>query len=1216
MIDIKEIGKLIGEEVANEPAIGFYPGGFKPPHKGHFAAAKQLAAKPYINQVKVLIGHGLRDGITAEQSKAIWDLYLKAEPNPKISVEISPDKSPIKPLFSYFANLDNRGYVAGGKNEIESGYFDTLKEKFADRVMPQIVNDEFVDGDGERVSGTEFRATISELKTRFQELQQEQKGTTEYTVKLNDYNNTYEYLKSLMPDSVINKGLFDDVLRVLKLNFPIPKSLQEGQPNPKDQPQYVWLEEDRWLEEYKNKNKFNPAVFDGENLDPKVKELLLKIATYFWETLELEEPFEDVTLTGSSANYNYTPYSDIDLHILIDFNKFENLELIKKYFDSKKVIFNNKHDLKLGKQQIEVYIQDINEPHTSTGVYSVMNDNWVKKPEYESINIPDGNIKRKSKPFKEMINDLTKNGHKNPEKSINQIKKLKERIKNFRQSGLDKNGEYSLENLAFKDLRNTGYLDKLSQLSNNLVDKQLSLNEGTENNIFEKFMSYACQELNIKNPPTFEIRTEFGEEQPSFGAYVPSDHHIFLNPSNRNIVDILRTLAHELVHAKQNELELLEPNSGDTGSDIENDANAIAGILMRDYGKNNPDIYNIGMLNEEKNDWKKTSWENEKGQKITLPQLLNIIKDYPIIQAPIEKVKKIVIKKDTGGIESNRLDKANTHYPIIIVVDSNNNYKYILDGNHRANKAIDDKEKTIPAKLVDINKLPKKFQDVLNESKKNKNYFNDSPEFQGNGNPLNLKYIDTWHDGQDLAFKNKTKEAIKVMTQAAKEAKEFAKNNDNNLAEFKYYLSTIDWLKGNYKTAEKYINDKEVINSKNDEVLKRLLQNKDKSYEEAYGADLNESKKTKHNQYKEYFLKELFEKDLPNIEKISPIEYIVGNGNDIEAKYYIKSENPENTNWSIHFKFTENNKNNSSEAWKQVTATSYKILSDFINNKHPKKIEIFGDTPQKTNLYKSKSYLEKLKAYFDDSYIINNNDEFKVEMISINEVAKSSINKRMENLNESYEQALNYFKYGDLNAKSKIERNRALNKQIKKQVMNEIYNITEERPKITRIYLDMDGVIAGFDEKFRQNNKDGIDFKDYIKEYGANEAWKIINDGGSEYWSSMGWNPGGKQLYDYVTKMADKKDIEVWVLSSPGLDPNGDTTKGKNEWLDKNTSIPQNQRVFKRASDKHTEAQPGYLLIDDMGRNVSEFINAGGYGIKNNPENSMDSIKKLHKFGL
>ena len=1057
MIDIKEIGKLIGEEVANEPAIGFYPGGFKPPHKGHFAAAKQLAAKPYINQVKILVGHGLRDGITAEQSKAIWDLYLKAEPNPKISVEISPDKSPIKPLFSYFANLDNRGYVAGGKNEIESGYFDTLKEKFADRVMPQIINDEFVDGDGERVSGTEFRATISELKTRFQELQQEQKGTTEYTVKLNDYNNTYEYLKSLMPESVINKGLFDDVLRVLKLNFPIPKSLQEGQPNPKDQPQYVWLEEDRWLEEYKNKNKFNPAIFDGENIDPKVKELLLRIATYFWESLELEEPFEDVTLTGSSANYNYTPYSDIDLHILIDFNKFENPELIKKYFDSKKVIFNGKHDLKLGKQQIEVYIQDINEPHTSTGVYSIMNDDWIKRPEYESINIPDGNIKRKSKPFKEMINDLIKNGHKNPEKSINQIKKLKERIKNFRQSGLDKNGEYSLENLAFKDLRNTGYLDKLSQLSNSLVDKQLSLNEGTENNIFEKFMSYACQELNIENPPTLEIRTEFGEEQPSFGAYVPSDHHIFLNPSNRNIVDILRTLAHELVHAKQNELELLEPNSGDTGSDIENDANAIAGILMRDYGKQNPNIYSIGILNESVpqpgiSSGKASSFDSKtqskKTEKLTLDQIFKQVKSIPYYKEVLDDMKKgdeswevtKKVKEYAKYLKQNPSSISNL--PPIIVIDGK-----INDGAHRISAFYLLSNLLDPKGNWEKKPINVEFRNKLNESEKTKNYFNDSPEFQGNSNPLNLKYIDTWHDGQNLAFKNKTKEAIKVMTQAAKEAKEFAKNNDNDLAEFKYYLSTIDWLKGNYKTAEKYINDKEVINSRNDEVLKRLLQNKDKSYEEAYGADLNESKKTKHNQYKEYFLKELFEKDL--------------------------------------------------------------------------------------------------------------------------------------------------------------------------QVMNEVYNIIEEeRPKITRIYLDMDGVIAGFDEKFRQNNKDGIDFKNYIKEYGANEAWKIINDGGSEYWASMDWNPGGKQLYDYVTKMADNKDIEVWVLSSPGLDPNGDTTKGKNEWLDKNTSIPQNQRVFKRASDKHTEAQPGYLLIDDMGRNVSEFINAGGYGIKNNPENSMDSIKKLHKFGI
>jgi len=116
--------------------------------------------------------------------------------------------------------------------------------------------------------------------------------------------------------------------------------------------------------------------------------------------------------------------------------------------------------------------------------------------------------------------------------------------------------------------------------------------------------------------------------------------------------------------------------------------------------------------------WQDTSWENEKGQKITLPQLLDIIKNYPTIQAPIEKIKKIVIKKDSGGIESDRLSVADFKYPIIIIIDDNGDYKYIIDGNHRANKAIGAKLKSIPAKLVNVKKLPQEFQDVLSEVKK------------------------------------------------------------------------------------------------------------------------------------------------------------------------------------------------------------------------------------------------------------------------------------------------------------------------------------------------------------------------------------------------------------------------------------------------------------------------------------------------------------------
>ena len=110
-----------------------------------------------------------------------------------------------------------------------------------------------------------------------------------------------------------------------------------------------------------------------------------------------------------------------------------------------------------------------------------------------------------------------------------------------------------------------------------------------------------------------------------------------------------------------------------------------------------------------------TSWENN-GKKIKLQHLLDVIKNYPVVQAPIEKVKKIYLRPTDGGIEPDRVSKADIKYPIIIVVDDSGNYKYILDGNHRANKAIENGSKEIPAKLVNIKKLPPEFQDVLGEA--------------------------------------------------------------------------------------------------------------------------------------------------------------------------------------------------------------------------------------------------------------------------------------------------------------------------------------------------------------------------------------------------------------------------------------------------------------------------------------------------------------------
>jgi cytidyltransferase-like protein len=186
-------------------------------------------------------------------------------------------------------------------------------------------------------------------------------------------------------------------------------------------------------------------------------------------------------------------------------------------------------------------------------------------------------------------------------------------------------------------------------------------------------------------------------------------------------------------------------------------------------------------------------------------------------------------------------------------------------------------------------------------------------------------------------------------------------------------------------------------------------------------------------------LHELFEKDLPNISKLNSYEYKVGNGNDIEAIYYFNLEIPEKNIWSVNWKFTDNNKNTSPEAWKQITATSFKILKDFIDSRHPKAIHISGNTEVKTKLYKT--YANRLKDLLNNEYRVDNKDEFSVVLRAIEESAKFSIKKRMETMNESYNQALNYFKNGDIFSRSKIERNDTLKRYNSRKHLSEVYNI-------------------------------------------------------------------------------------------------------------------------------------------------------------------------------
>ena len=113
--------------------------------------------------------------------------------------------------------------------------------------------------------------------------------------------------------------------------------------------------------------------------------------------------------------------------------------------------------------------------------------------------------------------------------------------------------------------------------------------------ILKDFIRHCKKELNIQSLPHIKLVSDssFVMDNRSFGGYYPEDMTVKLYYPNRNLADLCRSLAHELTHHRQQELNMLEPGSGETGTEIENEANAMAGILMREYGKLNPDVYDL-----------------------------------------------------------------------------------------------------------------------------------------------------------------------------------------------------------------------------------------------------------------------------------------------------------------------------------------------------------------------------------------------------------------------------------------------------------------------------------------------------------------------------------------------------------------------------------------------------------------------------------------------
>lgn len=235
------------------------------------------------------------------------------------------------------------------------------------------------------------------------------------------------------------------------------------------------------LSSFHLRDDLNPKIWESsDKMNPKVRERLLNIAYEFIDSLGVDVVVSDVVMTGSLANYNWSQYSDIDLHIMADFNQFseKELPLYEELFNLKKTLFNDKHNLTIFGYDVELYVQDESESHFSSGEYSILHNEWKTEPKKDNTEIDIELIQSKSEKWMKLIDDVIENAKDEPlDIAVEMIDKYKDKIKKYRTAGLEKGGEMSDDNLVFKVLRRNGYIQKLFDFKNDFIDKTLSMKE-------------------------------------------------------------------------------------------------------------------------------------------------------------------------------------------------------------------------------------------------------------------------------------------------------------------------------------------------------------------------------------------------------------------------------------------------------------------------------------------------------------------------------------------------------------------------------------------------------------------------------------------------------------------------------------------------------------------------------------------------------------------
>ena len=251
------------------------------------------------------------------------------------------------------------------------------------------------------------------------------------------------------------------------------------------------------MSSFKIKDSLNKDIWSANGIKPRIRWRLLQIAEDFWDSVEIKftEPI-DVIITGSIANYNWSSFSDIDLHLVVDFTKIdERKDFIKSFMDAKKNIWNDMHDeLTLAGFNVELYVQDLSDTIDATGIYSLYKNKWLRKPSrsvFLTKDVDDDDVRKMAANLINSIDELedqylSEMDVDDLQNVSARVNELYDKIRDIRKKYLDKDGEFSLGDKVYKVLRRSGYLEKLIDLKAKTYDKMMSLE------VFIAFLDIYC----------------------------------------------------------------------------------------------------------------------------------------------------------------------------------------------------------------------------------------------------------------------------------------------------------------------------------------------------------------------------------------------------------------------------------------------------------------------------------------------------------------------------------------------------------------------------------------------------------------------------------------------------------------------------------------------------------------------------------------------------